>query len=101
MDRTAWIAITLCVLGLIAWKIWIARQPLPPPAVAIAPGPAPPLASSTAGGSAPAAVATPAPQAGTAAPPGPSGTPAQFGEKSQTPHNSDVHLHLTNRSAAL
>src|SRR6267378_1772030 len=82
MDRTAWIAITLCVLGLIAWEIWIARQPLPPPAVATAPS-APPLASGAPAASAPTAVATPAPQAGTAATPGPSATPAQFVEKTE------------------
>src|SRR5205814_996906 len=100
MDRTAWIAITLCVLGLIAWEIWIARQPLPPPAVATAPS-APPLASDIPAASAPSAVATPVQQAGTAAIPGPSATPAQFEEKTETLRNSDVELHLTNRRGAL
>ncbi len=100
MDRTAWIAITLCVLGLIAWEIWIARQPLPPPAVATAPS-APPLASDIPAASAPSAVATPVQQAGTAATPGPSATPAQFEEKTETLRNSDVELHLTNRGGGI
>src|SRR6266513_1304962 len=100
MDRTAWIAITLCVLGLIAWEIWIARQPLPPPAVATAPS-APPLASDIPAASAPLAVATPVQQAGTAATPGPSATPAQFEEKTETLRNSDVELHLTNRGGGI
>ena len=100
MDRTAWIAITLCVLGLIAWEIWIARQPLPLPAVATAPS-APPLASGIPATSAPSAVATPVQPAGTAATPGPSATPAQFEEKTETLRNSDVELHLTNRGGGI
>jgi YidC/Oxa1 family membrane protein insertase len=88
MDRTAWIAITLCVLGLIVWEIWIARQPLPPPAVATAPSPAASLASGTPFATAPTAVATPAP-------------PAQFEEKTETLRNSDVELHLTNRGGGV
>ena len=100
MDRTAWIAIALCVLGLIAWEIWIARQPLPPPAVATAPS-APPLASGIPATSAPSAVATPVQPAGTAATPGPSGTPAQFEEKTETLRNSDVELRLTNRGGGI
>src|SRR5882762_3517350 len=100
MDRTAWIAITLCVLGLIAWEIWIARQPLPPPAVVTAPS-APPLASGIPATSAPSAIATPVQQAGTAATPGPSATPAQFEEKTETLRNSDIELHLTNRGGGI
>jgi YidC/Oxa1 family membrane protein insertase len=98
MDRTAWIAITLCVLGLIVWEIWIARQPLPPPAVAPAPSPAAPLASGTPFATAPTAVATPAPPPASAAPSAP---PAQFEEKTETLRNSDVELHLTNRGGGV
>jgi YidC/Oxa1 family membrane protein insertase len=98
MDRTAWIAITLCVLGLIVWEIWIARQPLPPPAVATAPSPAAPLASGTPFATAPTAVATPAPPPASAAPSAP---PAQFEEKTETLRNSDVELHLTNRGGGV
>src|SRR6266581_9393582 len=103
MDRTAWIAITLCVLGLIAWEIWIARQPLPSPAVAIAPSPTPPGVSGTPLAAAPTAVATPAPQPGTAATVAPSATPtpAQFEEKTETLRNSDIELHLTNRGGGI
>ena len=100
MDRTAWIAIALCVLGLIAWEIWIARQPLPPPAVATAPS-APPLASGIPATSAPSAVATPVQQAGTAATSGPSATPAQFEEKTETLRNSDVELNQRSSFAQL
>src|SRR5439155_11738097 len=51
--------------------------------------------------SAPTAVATPAPQAGTVATPGPSAMPAQFEEKTETLRNSDVELHLTNRGGGI
>src|SRR5437764_14148428 len=98
MDRTTWIAITLCVLGLVAWEIWIARQPLPRPAVTTAPSP---LASGIPAASAPTAVATPAPQAGTVATPGPSAMPAQFEEKTETLRKFDVELHLTNRGGGI
>src|SRR5438132_8414719 len=101
MDRTAWIAITLCVIGLIAWEIWIARQPLPPPAIAPAPSSAAPLASGTPLVSAPSAVVTPAPPPATAATAAPSATPAQFEEKTETLRNSDVELHLTNRGGGI
>jgi YidC/Oxa1 family membrane protein insertase len=40
-------------------------------------------------------------QAGTAATPGPSATPAQFEEKTETLRNSDVELHLTNRGGGI
>jgi YidC/Oxa1 family membrane protein insertase len=101
MDRTAWIAITLCVLGLIAWEIWIARQPVPPPAIATAPSPAVPLASGTPFASVPAASATPVLQPGTVSAALPSATPAQFEEKTETLGNSDVELHLTNRGGGI
>ncbi|PYM03158.1 MAG: hypothetical protein DMF19_00480 [Verrucomicrobia bacterium] len=101
MDRTAWIAITLCVLGLIAWEIWIARQPQPPPAVATAPSPPVPTLSGTPFASAPAAVASPAPQPGTVATAAPTATPTQFEEKTETVRNSDVELHLTNRGGGV
>src|SRR5438874_8911127 len=101
MDRTAWIAVTLCVLGLIAWQIWIARQPLPPPAIATAPSPAAPLASGTPLASATTAVTTPPPQPGTGATAAQGATPAQFEEKTETLRNSDVELHLTNRGGGV
>src|SRR5207237_4096301 len=94
-------AITLCVLGLIAWEIWIARQPQPPPAVATAPSPPVPTLSGTPFASAPAAVASPAPQPGTVATAAPTATPTQFEEKTETVRNSDVELHLTNRGGGV
>ena len=101
MDRTAWIAITLCVLGLIAWEIWIARQPLPPPAIATASPPAVPSASGAPMASTPIVAGSAAPQPTTTATPAPSATPAQFAEQTETLRNSDVELHLTSRGGGV
>jgi YidC/Oxa1 family membrane protein insertase len=101
MDRTAWIAITLCVLGLIAWEIWIARQPLPPPGIATASPPAVPSASGAPMASTPIVAGSAAPQPTTTATPAPSATPAQFAEQTETLRNSDVELHLTNRGGGV
>src|SRR5947209_5456513 len=101
MDRTAWIAITLCVLGLIAWEIWIARQPLPPPAIAPAPPPAVPSASGAPIASTPIVAGSAAPQPTTTATAAPSAMPAQFAEQSETLRNSDIELHFTNRGGGV
>jgi YidC/Oxa1 family membrane protein insertase len=101
MDRTAWIAITLCVLGLIAWEIWIARQPLPRPAIATASPPAVPSASGAPIASIPIVAGSAAPQPTTTATAAPSATPAQFAEQTETLRNSDVELRLTNRGGGI
>src|SRR3981081_4468102 len=99
MDRQAWIAITLCVLGLIGWYAYTASH-LPPPAPVVA-APSPAVTASNS----PAAAASPS----TAAPPvsatSPSPVPAEsvptFAEKSETMTNGDVEFHLTNRGGAI
>jgi YidC/Oxa1 family membrane protein insertase len=90
MDRTAWIAITFCVIGLVAWQIWAARQHLPQPAVTN--GPVTPTAS-----------ASPSPGSFPSVPPvaSPTATPLAFAEKSETLRNSDMELHLTNRGGGI
>ena len=41
MDRQAWIAIALCIAGLIAWQVYMVKHPAVPPARALAsPSPA-------------------------------------------------------------
>src|SRR5947209_568270 len=99
MDRTAWIAVILCVIGLVAWEWWVAKQtprPRPPASAQLSPAPTPlaaasgsaaPLASPP---TAPAATATPAAEA----------TPA-FAEKTETLRNDDVELRLTNRGGGI
>ena len=96
MDRTAWIVVTLCVIGLVLWEFYVASQtqPKPPPAMATPPptfSPTPALATSTATPAAP--LSTPTPQ--------PSETVAPFAELTETLRNSDVELHLTNRGGGI
>src|SRR5437763_10387887 len=96
MDRTAWIVVTLCVLGLVAWEIYVAKQRLPRPAPAGAistPTPAP--SETTALGSPIPSSAPALPQAS------PRPAPAAFVEKTETLRNSDIELHLTNRGGGI
>src|SRR6266550_2522759 len=99
MDRTAWIAIILCVIGLVVWEWWVAKQtprPRPPTSAQLSPAPTPLAGTSpsavplTASSPPSAATGTPAPEA----------TPA-FAEKNETLRNDDVDLRLTNRGGGI
>jgi YidC/Oxa1 family membrane protein insertase len=98
MDRTAWIAVILCVLGLFAWQIWISRQAVPRPAAATTPSPAGPGIGATPAASVAATVAAQPAVEPTAAP---SATPVPFAERTGTLRNSDVELHFTNRGGGI
>src|SRR5881396_2740009 len=96
MDRTAWIVVSLCVIGLIAWYIYIGKQmPHPRPSTI------------SASPSAPPPVATPSPSPSLYFPPSPIPTPTpvesapSFPEKIETLRNSDVELRLTNRGGGI
>ncbi len=97
MDRQAWIAITLCIAGLIAWQVYSLQHPRPAvvhpvPALATAsPGLAPTPATA-----APAPSATPPPNEPSATP-----APAPFAEKTATLRNPDLALTLTNRGGGI
>ncbi len=89
----------LCVIGLVAWEWWVAKQtprPRPPTSAQLSPAPTPLAGSSpsavplTASSPPPAATGTPAPEA----------TPA-FAEKIETLRNDDVELRLTNRGGGI
>jgi YidC/Oxa1 family membrane protein insertase len=95
MDRTAWIAVAICVIGLLVWEIYLAKQMAPRPAPAGAPGSVSPTAtpailSPTAS---PTPVAEATPGSGEAVP--------TFAEKIETLRNSDVELRLTNRGGGI
>ena len=100
MDRQAWIAVTLCVLGLIGWQVYMtsyAPRPLPPPAAASSPaevGTASPAAASPAAADVSAAqnTATASPAAEVIEP---------FAEKIESIANADVELRLTNRGGGI
>src|SRR6266478_4261418 len=92
MDRTAWIVVVLCVMGLVLWELYLAKQTPPRSApVNVLPGrtsPTPTIASPT-----PIAAPEVAPKAAESVP--------SFPEKIETLRNSDVELHLTNRGGGI
>src|SRR5436305_806881 len=107
MDRTAWIAVCLCTLGLIGWYVYVGKQQSqqlrqhqqvaatasPAPSGAISSSPAVPVpAPSTSAIAAVTATATPAPT--------PQATP-EFAEKTEALRNDDVEFHLTNRGGGI
>src|SRR5437763_5667130 len=102
MDRTAWIVVVFCVVGLVAWEWWIAKQTRRPRPATSALPPAPtPLAGASAS-SVPLASSSPAPAptATATATPIAEATPA-FAEKNETLRNDDVELRLTNRGGGI
>ena len=99
MDRTAWIVVTLCVIGLAMWTWWTAKQMPPRPASAPLSTSAMPLPAVSA-----SAIPSTSPAPAAAA----SATPVQvtqsapaFAEKTETLRNDDVELRLTNRGGGI
>ena len=95
MDRTAWIVVILCVVGLVGWQIYVAKQTPPRPApINVASGQPSPTAT--------AKVFEPS-----STPAVPEATPkavepeSSFAEKIETLRNSDVELRLTNRGGGI
>jgi YidC/Oxa1 family membrane protein insertase len=94
MDRTAWIAIALCVIGLVLWELYLVKQTPPSRApVTTAPQQVSPVPTASVSASTPAAVAAPASKTAETAP--------SFPEKIETLRNSDVELRLTNRGGGI
>jgi len=96
MDRTAWIAVALCVIGLVLWEVYLAKQTQRKPAPANTPAQLSPTPTAAANASAsPLATAVPgiAPKVGEAIP--------SFPEQVETLRNSDVELRLTNRGGGI
>ncbi|HXX41508.1 MAG TPA: membrane protein insertase YidC [Chthoniobacterales bacterium] len=98
MDRTAWIAVTLCVIGLVAWEWWIAKHTPPRPAVAVA-SPTPSSTLVEPGATPATPLFSPAPVAASTAAPSPTIPPSEVRvEKLQ---NADVELDLTNAGGGI
>ncbi len=98
MDRTGWVIIIFCVLGLVGWEVYVSKQrALAPSPVAATPVPPASLSPASASASATPALTT------TAAPPAPSSTatPMGFAERIETLRNKDVELRLTNRGGGI
>src|ERR1700675_2018009 len=102
MDRQAWIAVTLCVLGLIAWQFYMTSHTPPPPRAVASPTPAVPVPAASATGTPPAEPI--GPNGSTSSRPTanqPAPTPAAFTEKTEILSNADLELLLTNRGAGI
>ncbi len=102
MDRQAWIAITLCVIGLVLWQVYMMKHPTPvparpAPAPALTPAPSASIAPASPSNSAPSGISSPAP----GATPLPAENAPTFTEKKETLRNSDMELRLTNRGGAI
>src|SRR5436190_13497493 len=98
MDRTAWIAVTLCVIGLVLGEFYLVKQtPRKPVPVITGPtqaSPVPLLTPSASPSTVPTAVAP------AIAPKAPEAVPS-FSEKIESLRNSDVELRLTNRGGGI
>src|SRR5260370_4912824 len=95
MDRTAWIVVALCVIGLVLWEIYLAKQMATRSApVSVAPGQT--SLTATPAILAPSPLPTPVAEAAPSSAPTPS-----FAEKIETLRNSDVELRLTNRGGGI
>src|SRR5690242_12284517 len=103
MDRTAWVAVVLSAIGLVAWYAYMARQ-IPPKANAVSataaitsvtPSPTAAARSSSSPLTAPTATAGASPIAS------PAPSVPTFAEVRETLRNADVELHLTNRGGAI
>ena len=96
MDRTAWIVVALCVVGLVVWEVYLAKQMAPRPALVTAtPGQTSPTATPAILAASPSPLASPeaAPQSAESVP--------TFAEKVETLRNSDVELRFTNRGGGI
>ena len=104
MDRTAWIAIPLCVVGLVLWEIYSVKQirrggPAAPPAIVQASpaSPAPSIEASPGAVTSATALAAAAPTPAAS----PAASAASFHEQTELLSNSDLELHLTNRGGGI
>src|SRR5438105_10800309 len=95
MDRTAWIAVTLCVIGLVLWELYLAKQTPPRRAPVNVPAQDPAVPTLTTSPSALPLATAPANALK------PEEAAASFSEKIETLRNSDVELHLTNRGGGI
>jgi YidC/Oxa1 family membrane protein insertase len=100
MDRQAWIAITLCVIGFVALQVYNAKH-APPPPVRAAVSPTPTAAASNQSTATASQAPSVSPVPGAIPTPSPVPSIPAFVEKSETLRNADVELRLTNRGAGI
>src|ERR1700756_4768222 len=96
MDRTAWIVVALCVVGLVVWEMYLAKQMAPRPAPDTAtPGQPSPTGTPAILAPSPSPLASPE-----ASPQGAESVPT-FAEKFETLRTSDAELRFTNRGGGI
>jgi len=100
MDRQAWIAVTLCVVGLVAWWGYNATH-LPPPRVPAAISPTPAAAPENQAPSPASPAPSVSPEPGAIPTPSPVASVPPFAEKTEALRNEDLELRLTNRGAGI
>ncbi len=100
MDRQAWIAITLCVIGFVALQVYNAQHQ-PPPPIRAAASPTPTAAPENPSTAAPGQTPAGSPAAGAIPSPSPVASIPPFAEKTEALRNDDVELRLTNRGAGI
>jgi YidC/Oxa1 family membrane protein insertase len=100
MDRQAWIAVTLCVIGFVALQVYNAKHTPPPPVRAIV-SPTPAAAPESPAAAAASQAPSVSPSPGAIPTPSPAASVPSFAEKTETLRNADVELHLTNRGAGI
>src|SRR4051812_16372818 len=102
MDRTAWIAVALCILGLVLWEVYSFKQVQPKPVTSTAyPTAGSPTPSASASSPPSVAPGSTNPSATPSPPAQPSPSVAPFAEVTETLRNSDLELHLTNRGGGI
>ena len=95
MDRQAWIAITLCVIGLIGWQVYVAKNT--PPIRPALTSPSPSVIAAATAPPSPSPALAPAPSSSVTA----ESSAAKFDEKFETLRNADEEVRLTNRGGAI
>jgi YidC/Oxa1 family membrane protein insertase len=97
MDRTAWVAVILCVIALVLWEWWtVGHAPPRPLAITASPAPVSSVSPVT-----PSATTAPLASALAASTPTPAATIPSFALKTETLSNGDVELHFTNRGGGI
>ena len=100
MDRQAWIAITLCVIGLVLWQIYMMKHPTPVSA-RLAPSPSPSVSIAPLRPSSPVAAKLFLLLRPSATPPPAESRFRPSRRKKEILRNSDMELRLTNRGGAI
>jgi YidC/Oxa1 family membrane protein insertase len=100
MDRQAWIAVTLCVIGFVALQVYNAKH-MPPPPVRAMVSPTPAAAPESPATAAASQSPSVSPSPGALSTPAPAASVPSFAEKTETLRNADVELRLTNRGAGI